>query len=344
MDSKIILTITIILVLGITGSYFVIGTDNAANSVSSGTDQNGNGSIGSAPPNGNSSGSAPLNGNGSGSAPPNGNGSQISGGAGPSGDDSANIVTNGAYVVNNTANINSFNHALGEFLRIFGVDWYDISETGKTYTSTQNDQSAIVVTGNGSISIDKAMVIKNEGNTSNADNSNFYGLNAAILTKTNSTLKLTNSNITTGVEGANGVFATGNNSKVILDNVGIITTADSSRGLDATYGGTIIANNIKITTNGAHCAALATDRGGGIVNVTNGVLNTAGDGSPGIYSTGAISATNTISTATGSEAAVIEGKNSITLTNSNITGYKKDGVMIYQSFSGDASTGEGPST
>ena len=131
MDSKIILTITIILVLGITGSYFVIGTDNAANSVSSGTDQNGNGSIGS--------------------APPNGNGSQISGGAGPSGDDSANIVTNGAYVVNNTANINPFNHALGEFLRIFGVDWNGISETGKTYTSTQNDQSAIVVTGNGSI-------------------------------------------------------------------------------------------------------------------------------------------------------------------------------------------------
>ena len=48
-----------------------------------------------------------------------------------------------------------------------------------------------------------------------------------------------------------------------------------------------------------------------------------------------------ISTATGSEAAVIEGKNNITLTKSNITGYKKDGVMIYQSFSGDASTGEG---
>jgi hypothetical protein len=285
-------------VLGITGSYFVIGTDNAANSVSSGTDQNGNGSIGSPPSNGNSSGSPP----------PNGNSSQIPGGAGPSGDDSANIVTNGAYVFNNTANISSFNHALGEFLKIFGMEWYDISETGKTYISTQNDQSVIVVTGNGSISIDKAMIIKNEGNTSNTDNSNFYGLNAAILTKTNSTLKLTNSNITTGVEGANGVFATGNNSKVILDNVGIITSANSSRGLDVTYGGTIIANNIKITTNGAHCAALATDRGGGIVNVTNGVLNTAGDGSPGIYSTGVISATNTISTATGSEAATIEGK------------------------------------
>ncbi|HEX7468990.1 MAG TPA: hypothetical protein VF324_10485, partial [Methanobacterium sp.] len=50
---------------------------------------------------------------------------------------------------------------------------------------------------------------------------------------------------------------------------------------------------------------------------------------------------NTVSTATGSEAATIEGKNSITLTNSNITGYKKYGVMVYQSFSGDASTGEG---
>ncbi|HEX7467952.1 MAG TPA: hypothetical protein VF324_05120 [Methanobacterium sp.] len=191
MDRKVILTITIILVFGITGSYFVMGSDTAANNVSTGTGQNGNGSTGSPPPYGNGT---------TGSAPPNGNGSQISGGAGSSGDNSANIVTNGAYVVNNTANINSFNHALGEFFGIFGVEWYDISETGKTYTSINKDESAVVVTQNGSISIDKATITKNEGNTSSTDNSNFYGVNAAILTKTNSTLKLTNSKITTGVE------------------------------------------------------------------------------------------------------------------------------------------------
>ena len=45
-------------------------------------------------------------------------------------------------------------------------------------------------------------------------------------------------------------------------------------------------------------------------------------------------------TATGSEIAVVEGKNSITLENVDLTGTKDHGVMLYQSFSGDAGVGE----
>src|SRR5208283_4943000 len=41
----------------------------------------------------------------------------------------------------------------------------------------------------------------------------------------------------------------------------------------------------------------------------------------------------------GSEAAVIEGRNSITLRNTEVEGYLKCGVMLYQSFSGDAEVG-----
>jgi hypothetical protein len=43
--------------------------------------------------------------------------------------------------------------------------------------------------------------------------------------------------------------------------------------------------------------------------------------------------------ATGSEALVIEGKNEVTLKNSFLYGEKLCGVMIYQSYSGDAETG-----
>lgn len=43
--------------------------------------------------------------------------------------------------------------------------------------------------------------------------------------------------------------------------------------------------------------------------------------------------------ANNSEIGVVEGKNSITLTNSNVTGYKDNGFMLYQSFSGDAESG-----
>lgn len=256
-------------------------------------------------------------------------------------DNSANVKTSGACVIDGTTTGNDFSHVIGGFLGIFGVDWYDKTETGKTYSGTETDQSAIVVNGSGSMEINKATVTKTNGTVSNEENSNFYGLNAALLTKTGSKLKVANTNITTSVDGANAIFATGTGAKVTVENVEIVTTADSSRGLDATYDGTIIGKDIKITTNGAHCAALATDRGEGTVTVTRGVLKTAGEGSPSIYSTGKITGTDITSTATGSEAAVIEGKNSITLTNSNLTGYLKHGVMIYQSTSGDAAEGEG---
>jgi uncharacterized protein (TIGR03437 family) len=64
--------------------------------------------------------------------------------------------------------------------------------------------------------------------------------------------------------------------------------------------------------------------------------------SAGVYSTGAISVTGTTFKSTGAEMAVIEGANSITLNNVNMTGtFQKWGVMIYQSMSGDASGTQG---
>jgi hypothetical protein len=68
-------------------------------------------------------------------------------------------------------------------------------------------------------------------------------------------------------------------------------------------------------------------------------MTTSGMGSPGIYSTGDISATGAKMTANNSEAAVIEGKNSIALTDSVLLAKKSWGVMLYQSFSGDAEPG-----
>ena len=340
MKRKITIPIcAVIIVLVITGSYLV----NMTNENNKQTGQTSSNTVLAA-----TSTTTTSNSNG-GTVPEKPNGNSTSTGSAPGGpgndqsqDNSANVVTPGAYVLDSTTiSSNSFNDILKGFLGIFGIEWYSISETGKTYTSTESNQSAVVVNGSGSLSIDSATVTKTKGASSSEDDSNFYGLNAALLTKTGSKLKVTNTNITTGVEGANAIFSTGNNSKVTVENVNIITTSNSSRGLDATYNGTIIANNVKIVTNGAHCAALATDRGEGTVTVTNGILQTAGEGSPGIYSTGTITATDTTSTATGSEAAVIEGKNSITLTDSNITGSKKYGVMIYQSTSGDAAEGEG---
>ncbi|MFB2351396.1 hypothetical protein ACETUS_29865, partial [Priestia megaterium] len=85
--------------------------------------------------------------------------------------------------------------------------------------------------------------------------------------------------------------------------------------------------DVNITTEGQHCAAIATDRGSGNVTVTGGTMTTSGEGSPGIYSTGNIKVSDSVITATGSEAAVIEGKNSISITDVTLSGAKKCGAM-----------------
>ena len=141
-----------------------------------------------------------------------------------------------------------------------------------------------------------------------------------------------------------------------IENVEITTYSDKSRGLDATYNGIINAKNVVINTNGQSCAALATDRGEGEVHVSDSELNTgvskeSGRGSPIIYSTGNITVENSKGTAYVSQIACIEGKNSIELTNCDLSaaagGNREDngeyvdlgGVFIYQSMSGDADVG-----
>ena len=183
----------------------------------------------------------------------------------------------------------------------------------ETYAATESDESAILVTNGGNATISGATVTKS-GDSSNTENSEFYGVNAGVLVQSGSEATITDATISTDATGANAVFATGENAKITVKNTTITTTgASSARGLDATYGGTIEADNVNITTQGGSCATLATDRGEGTVTVTNSTLETNGKGSPVIYSTGNISIDNTKGTANGSQMAVIEGKNSATV-------------------------------
>ena len=219
--------------------------------------------------------------------------------------------------------------------RIYDAD--NTSLENETLSSQNTDENTVLLR-NGAMLTMAHTVLNKQGDGSNMDDSNFSGKNAVFLSN-NSTAVLDDLTISSDAEGANAIFSTGKNSKITVKNTKIHTTKGSSRGLDATYDGTIIADTIEINTEGAHCAALATDRGEGTVIVTNGLFATAGDGSPCIYSTGNIQANSSKGIATNSEIAVVEGKNSIQLEACDLTGNTKHGVMLYQSFSGDAGTG-----
>ncbi len=246
-------------------------------------------------------------------------------GENPPPDDSGPYTLSGVYTVDGGAAITA-------------SDQTYTSDTDQTYTSDTDDVSAVYVTNAGNVTLHNP-TITTSGNTSSQSNSSFFGLNAAVLATKGSQLTINGGTLSTTGTGANGAIATDAGSAITLSDVTITATNEGGHGVMATNGGAIILNHVNMNTSGSHSAPIATDRGSGTITVTGGTVISSGEGSPGIYATGVITATDLTSTATGSEAVVIEGKNTVKLTNSTVTGEKLCGVMIYQSFSGDAEVG-----
>ena len=228
-----------------------------------------------------------------------------------------------------------------------------ISEDGtyskETYTSTGDDENALRVDG-ATVTLDGITVDKSGGATSNTENGDFYGVNAALLATGGATVTIKNATVTSSAQNGNGVFSYGSGTTVNISDSTITTTADNSGGLQTTGGGTTNAGNLTVNTSGNSSAAIRSDRGGGTVNVSGGSYTSNGYNSPAVYSTADITVENATLTANNSEALVIEGKNSITLENCTVTGNMSDtkgtssdenvhNVMIYQSMSGDADVG-----
>lgn len=166
----------------------------------------------------------------------------------------------------------------------------------------------------------------------------------AVVKVESGTKTLKNETIESDEENKNAIFAQ-NDGKVTASGITIRTKKNGSRGLYAAFGGTIEAKKVDVETLGEHCAAFATDMGEGTVTVDGGKAVTKGNGSPVIYSTGNINVKNLTGSAENSEIAVIEGKNSVTIAKSSITGGSgldgevSAGIMLYQSMSGDANEG-----
>lgn len=222
--------------------------------------------------------------------------------------------------------------------------------SNKTYTSTSADENALRVSSGAKVTLNNVTINKKSGKTSDASNGDFYGINAGFLAMNKANVTINNATVKTNAQGGNGIFSYGKGTKVTIKNTKITTKKDNSGGIQTTGGATTIAKNLTVNTAGNSAAAIRSDRGGGTVKVTDGTYTSTGYNSPGIYSTAKISAKNAKITAKNSEALVIEGKNSITLKNSKVSGNMSDtkgtssdenvhNVMIYQSMSGDAATG-----
>jgi hypothetical protein len=220
--------------------------------------------------------------------------------------------------------------------------------SGGTYTSSNDDENAIRAEGDVTATLDNVTVEKTDGSASSNDASSFYGLNAAIRALDNATLTINGGTVTATTEGSNGVFAYDGATINIADTV-VNVSGGNAGGIEVAGGGTMVATNL--TVNATVKAAIRSDRGGGNLTVDGGTYTTSGSsGAPAIYSTANIVASNATLVANDSEAVVVEGFNSVTLNDCDVTGNMSGtygessgenihNVMLYQSMSGDAEVG-----
>ena len=226
-----------------------------------------------------------------------------------------------------------------------------------TYSSSSSGQNAVLINTSENVVINNPTVTKTGGDSA-GDNESFYGTNSGVMVKGGTSTTINGGSVQTDAAGANGIFsyggnggqngASGDGTTVYVYNTQITTTGNGSGGIMTTGGGNTVAQNLTINTSGQSSAAIRTDRGGGNVTVTGGSYTSNGLGSPAIYSTADIIVNDATLTSTKSEGVCIEGLNSVTLNNCTLTANNTqtngqatflDGVMIYQSMSGDSAEG-----
>jgi hypothetical protein len=232
---------------------------------------------------------------------------------------------------------------ISAFAQTYSQSSGTVTKTDQTYSTSTIDESAVKVTG-GTLTMSNCTITKS-GAASDMDNSNFYGLNAAVLNYgSSSAINMTGGTITTSGAGANAFYSYAGASTI--SDVTISCTANSSRGLFATGGGSITASNVTATTAGSNSSVIATDRGGGTINVTGGTYNCTGTDAAVMYSTGTISVSGITGKSSKGEVGVIEGSNSITISGtSDLTSDASNrGIMVLQSGSGDATGSTGTFT
>ena len=231
------------------------------------------------------------------------------------------------------------------------------TQENQNYASSTADESALLIATADSVTISNPTVSKS-GDSDGGDNCNFYGLNAAVLVKDGANVTITGGTVQSDASGANGIFcyggnggqngASGDGTTVTVRDTVITTTGNGSGGIMTTGGGVTYAYDLTVETSGQSSAAIRTDRGGGVVTVSGGSYTSNGLGSPAIYSTAEISVSDAKLVSNLSEGVCIEGKNSITLTDCDLSANNTrcngnatflDTIMIYQSMSGDADSG-----
>ncbi len=122
------------------------------------------------------------------------------------------IICAGAFAVNDTqsgenASVSDDANAVGENKTLV-VDSEDKDLKGGYYYSFASDENTVLVKNNGALKLLDSLISKSGDTETSGDDADFYGINSAVLVKSNGTLEISNVYIETDSKGSNGIFVT----------------------------------------------------------------------------------------------------------------------------------------
>ncbi|MEG0614222.1 MAG: hypothetical protein RR540_00585 [Oscillospiraceae bacterium] len=194
-----------------------------------------------------------------------------------------------------------------------------VYKKGEEIISSEDNVSAIIVKNGGILDLNDVKIAKNGVSESQKD-TNFFGLNFAVVSNSGSEISLNNSMINTDGTGAGGIFTTGIDSIVKIKNTPINTKSDMSAGLSTSFHGKINSQYVTIETEGANSAGLQTDSTDGFIDFLAGKISTSGANSPAILSLGRVAVTGSELVSQASSAIIMGEKSTVLLTGTTVSG------------------------
>ncbi|OJJ65516.1 hypothetical protein ASPBRDRAFT_139873 [Aspergillus brasiliensis CBS 101740] len=195
--------------------------------------------------------------------------------------------------------------------------------------ATANDTSVVVITNRSDITITHSAITK-FGYSSALNQASFYGVNAAVHNANNSTLRLSNVNVTTH-NGAANVYTYGTGSVTYAKNTWLYSSGPVSHGFYAAGNGTVYAKDVQVYSGGTRCSAFSGDYPAGYIHVENAIVRTEGVGSAICFLQGLCNMTNVVGYAAKSPAMISDGALSdVTgiLKNSDLTAGLLGGIVM----------------
>lgn len=197
----------------------------------------------------------------------------------------------------------------------------------KTYASTKSDviESTVCVRNGGWLTLRSPKITKT--GTEGGD----YG-GQAVEASQHSVVNIMNGEIFTDTRMANGLYATGEGSLIYMKGGSINTVASGGHGVDVTKRGSVILQDVEISTQGQSASgALVNDAGDGAIYAYKVRAKTRGPGSSGFYMIGSKSMLtlreSSLDIETSEVGVLVHGSN-VAITDTAMKGGGKGGIKV----------------